>query len=216
MSTTANINELIEHTLLKPEATSADIAKLCAEAREHKFHGVCVHSHWIPDAKKNLQGSDVKVVTVVGFPHGASSSLAKAAETRIAVEAGADEVDMVINLGAVKEGHWDFIEHEIHELVSAAQGRPLKVIIEIAALTPEEISEASRRAVKAGAAFVKTATGYGPGGATPEAVARIREAAGCKAGIKASGGVKDRAGAEALIAAGATRLGTSNGVALLK
>lgn len=213
---TQNLNELIEHTVLRADATLADVTKLCAEAREHRFHGVCVNAYWIPDAKRLLAGSDVKIVTVAGFPLGATLSKAKAAETKAAVEAGADEVDMVINLGAAKEGHWDFIEHEIHEVVSAAQGKTVKVIIESAALTPAEIVAASQRIVAAKAHFVKTSTGFIPGGATVEAVRLIRETVGCCFGIKASGGIKDRATAEALIEAGATRIGTSAGPVLLK
>ncbi len=213
---TENLHELIEHTILRADATLADVTRLCAEAREHRFHGVCVNAYWIADARRLLAGSGVKIVTVAGFPLGATLSKAKAAETRAAIEAGADEVDMVINVGAAKEGHWDFIEHEVHEVVSAAQGRPVKVIIESAALTLPEVAEAARRAVAAGAAFVKTSTGFGPGGATVEAVRAIREAVGCRPGIKASGGIKDRAAAEALVEAGATRIGTSVGPALLR
>lgn len=213
---TENLNELLEHTLLRADAMWSDVEKLCAEAKEHRFHGVCVNPYWIPDAKRLLAGTTVKIVTVVGFPLGATLSRAKAAEARAAVEAGADEIDMVINLGAAKEGHWDFIEHEIHEVVSAAQGKPVKVIIESAALTNAEIVEASKRVVAAKAHFVKTSTGFGSGGATPAAVKLIREAVGCCFGIKASGGIKERGGAEALIEAGATRIGTSAGPALLR
>ena len=212
---TQNLHELIEHTLLRADATLADVTRLCEEAKAHRFHGVCVNPYWIPNARLLLDGSAVKLITVVGFPLGASASLAKAHETQLAVESGADEVDMVMNIGAAKEGHWDFIEHEIHEIVSAAKGRPVKVIIESAALTPAEIAEASRRVVAGTAHFVKTSTGFGPGGATVEAVKLIRETVGCRFGIKASGGIKDRAAAEALVAAGATRLGTSSGPVLV-
>jgi deoxyribose-phosphate aldolase len=213
---TENLNELIEHTILRGDATRDDVAKLCAEAREHKFHGVCVNPYWIPDAKRLLDGSRVRIVTVAGFPLGATLSRAKAAEAKAAVEAGADEVDMVINLGAAREGHWDFVEHEIHEVVSAAQGKPVKVIIESAALSSVQIVEVSKRIVAARAHFVKTSTGFGPGGASVEAVRLIRETVGCCFGIKASGGINDRAFAEALIEAGATRIGTSSGPVLVR
>jgi len=212
---TQNLNELIEHTLLRADATLADIVRLADEAKQHRFHAVVINSHWIADMRRLLGGSEVKIVTVVGFPLGAMLSKGKAAETKAAVEAGADEIDMVINIGAAKEGHWDFIEHEIHEIVSMAQGRTVKVIIESAGLTPAEIVEASRRTVAARAHFVKTSTGYGPGGATVEAVQLIRETVGCQFGIKASGGIKDRAKAEAMLDAGATRIGTSVGPMLL-
>ncbi|HEY8965162.1 MAG TPA: deoxyribose-phosphate aldolase [Candidatus Methylacidiphilales bacterium] len=212
---TENLNELIDHTLLAATATRAQIAQLCIEARECRFFSVCVNPYWIADCRKLLEGSSVKVCTVVGFPLGATSSRAKAAETRIAVEAGADELDMVINVGAAKEGHWDFLEHEIHEIVSAAQGRLVKVILETAALTPEEIVQAAKRSVSAGAHYVKTSTGFGPGGATVEAVRLMRETVGCQPGVKASGGIKTRAQAEALIEAGATRIGSSSSVALI-
>ena len=212
---TQNLHELIDHTLLVSTATRAQIAQLCVEARECRFYSVCINPYWIADCRKLLEGSGVKVCTVVGFPLGATSSRAKAAETKIAVEAGADELDMVINLGAAKEGHWDFIEHEIHEIVSLAQGRIVKVILETASLTPEEIVDGSRRVVSAGAHFVKTSTGFGAGGATVEAVKLMRDTVGCQFGVKASGGIKTRAQAEALIAAGATRIGSSASVALV-
>ncbi len=210
-----NLNELIDHTLLASTATRHQIAQLCSEAREYRFFSVCVNPYWIADCRKLLEGSSVKVCTVVGFPLGATASRSKVAEARVAVEAGADELDMVLNIGAAKEGHWDFIEHEVHEVVSAAQGRLVKVILETAALTPEEIAAASKRVVAAGAHFVKTSTGFGSGGATVEAVKLMREAVGCRFGVKASGGIKTRAQAEALIEAGATRIGSSASVALV-
>jgi len=210
-----NLNELIDHTLLASTATRHQIAQLCSEAREYRFFSVCVNPYWIADCRKLLEGSSVKVCTVVGFPLGATASRSKVAEARVAVEAGADELDMVLNIGAAKEGHWDFIEHEVHEVVSAAQGRLVKVILETAALTPEEIAAASQRVVAAGAHFVKTSTGFGSGGATVEAVKLMREAVGCRFGVKASGGIKTRAQAEALIEAGATRIGSSASVALV-
>ena len=212
---TENLHELIDHTLLAATATRPQIVQLCSEARGYRFFSVCVNPYWVADCRKLVEGSDVKVCTVVGFPLGASSSRSKAAEARIAVEAGADELDMVINIGAAKEGHWDFIEHEIHEVVSAAQGKLVKVILETAFLLPDEIVLGSKRVVSAGAHFVKTSTGFGPTGATVEAVKTMREAVGCRFGVKASGGIKTREQAEALIAAGATRIGSSASVALV-
>ncbi|SDT88142.1 deoxyribose-phosphate aldolase [Verrucomicrobium sp. GAS474] len=217
---TENLNELIDHTLLASTATRHQITHLCDEAREYGFFSVCVNPYWIADCRKLLAGSAVKVCTVVGFPLGATLSLAKFAEARAAIEAGADELDMVINIGAAKEGHWDFIEHEIHEIASIAgaapgHGRLVKVILETAALTPEEIVLGAKRAEAAGAQYVKTSTGFGPGGATVEAVAAMRGAVGCHIGVKASGGIKTRVQAEALIAAGATRIGSSASVALV-
>jgi deoxyribose-phosphate aldolase len=210
-----NLAALIDHTLLKADTTRPQIEILCAEAREYGFFSVCVNPYWIVDSKKLLQGSPIKVCTVVGFPLGATLPQSKTHATVDALRAGADEIDMVMNIGAAKEGHWNFIEHEVHEVVSAARGHVVKVILETALLTPEEITAASRAVQKGGATFVKTSTGFSSGGATVEAVQQIREAVGPGLGIKASGGIKDRAFAEALVAAGATRLGTSSGVAIV-
>jgi deoxyribose-phosphate aldolase len=212
---THNIAELIDHTLLKPEAAAADIHKLCDEALKHRFFSVCINPYWIPTAKKHLAGSGVNICTVVAFPLGANLPQSKVAETRAAIDAGADEIDFVINIGAARDARWDFIEHETHDIVSAAQKKAVKAILEIGYLSPEQITEATRSVLKAGAAFVKTATGFGPSGATVEAVKLMRQAAGCCAGVKASGGIRDRVTAEAMIEAGATRLGTSNSVAIV-
>jgi deoxyribose-phosphate aldolase len=213
---TKNIASLIDHTLLKPEATAAQIRQLCTEAQENQFYAVCINPYWLPTARKMLAGSSVKLVTVIGFPLGASLSKTKVQETVAAVEAGADEIDMVMNIGAALNGHWDFIQHEIHDVVSAAKDRPVKVILEIACLDAEQIRRASEVAVEAGAQFVKTSTGFGSGGATVEAVKQMRSVVGKDFGVKASGGIRDRATAEAMIAAGASRLGTSNSVAIVK
>lgn len=210
-----NLATFIDHTLLKPDATLPQIQKLCTEAREYGFFAVCVNPYWIADCKKILAGSPVKVCTVVDFPFGATLPQSKAHATTDAIKTGADEIDMVLNIGAAKEGHWNFIEHEVHEVVSAAQDRTVKVILETCLLTPDEITAACRAAKKAGAAFVKTSTGFSTAGATIEHVRRMREAVGPEMGVKASGGIKDRATAEALIAAGANRLGTSSGVAIV-
>lgn len=210
-----NLAPLIDHTLLKPDATLADIRHLCEEARTHSFFSVCVNPYWIADCKKLLTGSPVKVCTVIGFPLGASLPQSKMHAALDALKTGADELDMVMNIGAAREGHWNFIEHEIHEVVSAARGHVVKVILETCLLTPDEIVAACRAAQKAGAAFVKTSTGFSTGGATVEAVRLMRQTVGPDMGVKASGGIKDRATAEAMIAAGANRLGTSSGPALL-
>jgi deoxyribose-phosphate aldolase len=212
MNTT--LASLIDHTLLRPDAVLADIETLCREAREHRFYSVCIQPYWITTAQGFLAGSDVKICTVAGFPLGANMSNAKATETRLAVEAGADEIDMVMNIGAALEGHWNFVEHEIHEVVSSAQGRPVKVILETCLLAPGQITLACQAAVRGGASFVKTSTGFSSGGATVDAVRLMRETVGPRIGVKASGGIRDRATAEAMVAAGATRLGTSASVAI--
>jgi deoxyribose-phosphate aldolase len=212
---TENIASLIDHTLLKPEATITDITQLCTEAKQFGFYSVCINPYWIPSVNKLLGDSAVKICTVIGFPLGATLSKAKAQEARDVVEAGADELDMVINQGAAKEGHWDFIEHEIHEVVSVAQGRTVKVILETCQLTNDEIVQACERTVKAGAHFVKTSTGFAKSGASVEAVKLMRKTVGCAFGVKASGGIRDRATAEGMLLAGANRLGLSASVAIV-
>jgi deoxyribose-phosphate aldolase len=213
---TENIASLIDHTLLKPDATADQVRKLCEEAREHGFYSVCLNPYWLPTARKLLAGSAVKLCTVVGFPLGASLSKTKVQETAAVVEAGADEIDMVMNIGAARDGHWDFIRHEIHDVVSAAKGRPVKVILEISLLNEAQIRQACLTTVEAGAHFVKTSTGFAAGGATVEAVKLMRKAVGCEFGVKASGGIRDRAAAERMIEAGATRLGTSASVSIVQ
>ena len=203
-----NIEKYIDHTLLKPDATEAAIGKVCAEAIEHGFKSVCVNPARIAFAAKQLEGTGVLPCCVVGFPLGATFSKVKAFEAETAIANGAKEVDMVINIGAAKDGNWN--------LVAAAKGKAaVKVIIETCLLTDEEKEKACRCAMAAGADFVKTSTGFSTGGATEHDVALMRSVVGDKLGVKASGGVRTPEDAEKFIAAGATRLGTSNGVKLL-
>lgn len=219
-----NLAPYIDHTLLKPTATPADIRTLCAEARAHHFYAVCVNPVYVELAAAELAGSGVKVATVCGFPLGATRSDQKAAEARLSVQAGADEVDMVIPIGAALAGDWAGVEADVRAVREAVPGTLLKVIIETCFLTEEGKRGATAAAVRGGADFVKTSTGFGTGGATPEDVALMREviaetqAAGAgraQVQIKAAGGVRTPKDAQAMIEAGATRLGTSGGVALV-
>lgn len=206
---------IIDHTLLKPEAMPADIQKLCQEAREYQFCSVCVNPVYVPLAKKELAGTSVKVCTVIGFPLGATTAFAKAAEARDAVVWGADELDMVIRIGALKSGLYADVHHDIAAVVDAAGGRLVKVIIETALLTNSEKETACKIAVDAGANFVKTSTGFSRGGATVEDVKLMRAVVGPKIGVKASGGIRDRETALRMVEAGASRLGLSAGVAVV-
>lgn len=210
------MNQYIDHTLLKPEATRAQAERLCDEARTHQFASVCVNPCYVPLAAKALKGSNVKVCTVVGFPLGVSPTIVKLTETKWALDHGAQEVDMVMNIGAAKNADWDFVEKDIHALAEACHkgGAILKVILETCLLTDGEKVEACQRAWKAGADFVKTSTGFSIGGATIADVKLMRQTVGQNLGVKASGGIKDAAGANAMIEAGASRLGTSSGVAI--
>lgn len=213
----ARIADFIDHTLLKAEATAAEIDKLCAEAREHRFAAVCVNPSWVARCAKQLASSGVEVATVVGFPLGATTSAAKAHETEVAVRDGATEIDMVVAVGHIKSNDWDHVADDIAAVVRAAGGRLVKVIIESAALTPVEIIKASAVAKEMGAHYVKTSTGFHPaGGASTEAVALMRMVVGDALGVKASGGVRDCDAALRMIAAGATRIGTSSGVSMAK
>lgn len=210
----------IDHTLLKATATSADIRKLCAEAREYGFYAVCVNPVDVPLAKTELAGSNVKVATVCGFPLGAVSSEQKAVEARLSVEAGADEVDMVIHIGAALAGQWEDVQADVNAVRRAIPEQVLKVIIETCYLNGEQKRAATEAAVLGGADFVKTSTGFGTGGATPADVRLMREAiarlgAAERVQIKAAGGVRTAADAHEMIESGATRLGTSGGVALV-
>ena len=211
------IAKLIDHTLLKPDATPAQIEKLCAEALEYGFASVCVNSVYVPLAAQKLAGSAVKVCTVVGFPLGAMATPAKVAETRIAIEAGAQEVDMVIHIGALKAEELSDFADDIAQVVAECQlkGVICKVIIETALLTDDEKVIACRIAQQAGADFVKTSTGFNGGGATVHDVQLMREAVGPEMGVKASGGVRNYADAIAMIEAGATRIGASSGIAIV-
>jgi deoxyribose-phosphate aldolase len=206
----------VDHTLLKAEATRAEIVKLCAEARQHRFAAVCVNPTWVELCVRELAGSGVAVATVVGFPLGATTRRTKAAEAREAVASGAGEIDMVAAIGRIKGGQWTCVEDDIRAVVEASRPALLKVIIESAVLTAEEIVKASALAKQAGAHFVKTSTGFHPaGGATTGAVRLMRLAVGDELGVKAAGGVRDCATALAMIAAGANRIGTSSGVGMV-
>ncbi|QNG61166.1 deoxyribose-phosphate aldolase [Metabacillus idriensis] len=212
-----NIGSMIDHTALKPETTKAQIEALCAEAKEYKFASVCVNPTWVENAAALLKGTDVKVCTVIGFPLGATTVETKAFETKDAIAKGATEVDMVINIGALKDKNDELVERDIRAVVDAAKGKALtKVIIEASLLTEEEKVRACELSVKAGADFVKTSTGFSTGGATVEDIALMRKTVGPDLGVKASGGVRDRAGALAMVEAGATRIGASAGISIVK
>ncbi|MCM3725179.1 deoxyribose-phosphate aldolase [Neobacillus cucumis] len=212
-----NIAAMIDHTLLKPDATKKQIEILCQEARDHKFFSVCVNPAWVSTAKELLNGSGVKICTVIGFPLGATTTETKAFETKNVIDLGADEVDMVIPIGALKDGNDQLVEQDIHAVVEAAKDRALtKVIIETNLLTDEEKKRACELAVKAGADFVKTSTGFSGGGATAEDIALMRQTVGPNIGVKASGGVRSTQDALRLIEAGATRIGASASVAIIK
>lgn len=211
------MNLYIDHTLLKPEATEADIQKLCAEAREYNFYSVCVNSSYVELASMELSGSETKVCAVVGFPLGAMELNSKAFETDQACLHGATEIDMVIHVGALKEGRYEYVTNDIAAVVSVASeyNATVKVILETCLLTKEEIIKACELAVAAGADFVKTSTGFSTGGATAEDVALMRATVGDFAQVKASGGIRDIQKANEMIAAGADRLGTSASIAIV-
>ncbi len=210
------LQKYIDHTLLKPGAGRADIEKLCEEAKEHGFYAVCVNSVFAPLAKKCLAGSDVKLACVVGFPLGAMATEAKVFETEYACREGADEIDMVMEYGLLKEGFNDDVREDIKAVVDAAAsfGSIVKVILETGALSDEQIVEACKLSEEAGAAFVKTSTGFGEGGATLNAVELMRKSVSDKVQVKASGGIRDRKTALAMIEAGADRIGASAGIAI--
>ncbi len=210
-----NLAPYIDHTLLKATATPADIVTLCAEARTHSFKAVCVNPQHVELCRRELDGSGVLIATVCGFPLGAVSSLQKADEARLSVEAGADEIDMVISIGSALAGDWAHVQADVAAVRAATAGKVLKVIIETCYLQGEQKERATEAAVRAGADFVKTSTGFGTGGATLEDVALMKRVIAGRAQIKAAGGVRTPADAEAMIAAGATRLGTSGGVGLV-
>lgn len=211
----ARIADFIDHTALKAETTAAEVDKLCKEAAEHRFAAVCVNPVWVNRCASKLRGTNVKVCTVIGFPLGASAVQAKEQETRLAVKHGAQEIDMVAAIGHIKSGDWHHVADDIAAVVRAAEGMLVKVIIESAVLSPVEIVKVCALAKEAGARYVKTSTGFHPaGGASAEAIALMRLVVGDELGVKASGGVRDCAAALKMIAAGATRIGTSNGVAM--
>lgn len=209
------VADFVDHTLLKAEATRAEIEKLCAEAKQHRFAAVCVNPTWVELCAQLLRGTDVAVATVIGFPLGATTSRAKAAEAREAVAAGARECDMVAAVGRLKSGDWHYVEDDIRAVVEASRPGIVKVIIESSLLTAQEIVQVSALAKEAGARFVKTSTGFhSSGGATTEAVRLMRLTVGDALGVKASGGVRDCQTALAMIAVGANRIGTSSGVGM--
>ncbi|MFC0188134.1 deoxyribose-phosphate aldolase [Fictibacillus aquaticus] len=215
--TNVNIAKMIDHTALKAETTKEQILTLCQEAKEYNFFSVCVNPTWVYTAFEELKGSDVAVCTVIGFPLGANTPEVKAFETKNAIENGATEVDMVINIGALKDGNYELVEKDVLAVVEAAKGKALtKAIIETSLLTDEEKVKACEIAVKAGIDYVKTSTGFSTGGATVEDIRLMRKTVGPDIGVKASGGVRDRAGVEAMIEAGATRIGASAGVSIVK
>ena len=212
-----DLAKYIDHTLLKPEAEEADIDKLCAEATEYHFASVCINPTWVKRAAENLRGSDVVTCCVIGFPLGANTTAIKAMEARRALRDGAREVDMVLNVGALKSGDYDLVRDDIAKVAEAAHevGGLCKVILETALLTDEEKVIASSLAKEAKADFVKTSTGFGPGGATVYDVALMRETVGPDMGVKASGGVRTAQDVEDMIAAGASRIGASAGVQIV-
>ena len=210
------LNKYIDHTILKATASSADVQKLCAEAIEHEFYSVCVNGCYVADAKHLLQGTDVKVAAVVGFPLGAMTTAAKVFEAKEAVENGASEIDMVINVAKLKDGEFDYVENEIRLIKEAIGDNVLKVIIETCYLTDEEKVKACELSLVAKADFVKTSTGFGTGGATYEDVKLMKSVVGNNAKVKASGGVRDKETAQKYVELGAERLGTSSGIDIVK
>ena len=208
--------KLFDHTILKADAGLEAVKKICEEAKEYDFMSVCVNSYYTAYVAQQLKGTDVKVCTVVGFPLGQMSTRAKAAETAIAVEDGAQEIDMVINVGALKDKLYDVVLSDIREVKKACGNALLKVIIETCVLTDEEKVKACELAKEAGADFVKTSTGFSTGGAKAEDVALMRKTVGSDMGVKASGGIRDKETAESMLKAGASRLGTSATIAICK
>lgn len=209
------LSRYIDHTLLKADAQIAQIKTLCEEARAHNFFSVCVNSSYASSCADFLKDSQVKICCVVGFPLGAMDSVTKAFETETAIRNGASEIDMVIHVGALKDRRNDYVLNDIKSVVKAAQGHKVKVIIETSLLSQDEKITACKLAMEAGAHFVKTSTGFGGGGATIEDVKLMRSIVGDQLEVKASGGIKDASQALALIAAGATRLGTSSGTTIV-
>ncbi len=205
----------IDHTLLKPDATQQEVEAICKDAQDHAFASVCINPSWVPLAYKMLRGYEAQVCTVIGFPLGATFPEVKALETKTAIESGADEIDMVINVGALKSGNYELVEHDIRAVTRAAGRHLVKVILETCLLTDEEKVQASAISKKAGANFVKTSTGFSTGGATVKDVALMRQAVGSEMGVKASGGVRTYEEACKMVEAGATRIGASASVAIV-
>ncbi|HFU4463219.1 TPA: deoxyribose-phosphate aldolase [Streptococcus suis] len=210
------LNKFIDHTVLKPETTKEQVTKVLEEAKEYDFASVCINPTWVSFAAEGLKGTDVKVCTVIGFPLGANTPAVKAFETKDAIENGADEIDMVINIGALKDKNYDLVLEDIKAVVDASGDKLVKVIIEACLLTDEEKVKACELSKEAGADFVKTSTGFSTGGATVEDVALMRKTVGSEMGVKASGGARSYEDAIAFIDAGASRIGASSGVAIMK
>ncbi|NEZ53140.1 deoxyribose-phosphate aldolase [Clostridium botulinum F str. Langeland] len=210
------LSKYIDHTLLKPQATEKDILKLIEEAKTYDFASVCVNPSWVKLAYENLKDTDVKVCTVVGFPLGATSTASKVYETKVAIEDGADEIDMVISVGQLKSGNDEYVKEEIKKIVEASKNKLVKVIIETCLLTEEEKVKACTLSKEAGADYVKTSTGFSTGGAKPEDIKLMRETVGKDMGVKASGGIHTKEEMEAMIENGATRIGARCGVQLVR
>ena len=217
MDSTDEIASLIDHTILKPEATADDVRRVCAEARQHRFASVCVNPYWVPLVARELAGTPVKVCTVVGFPLGASATAIKAAEAEQAIRDGAQEVDMVLNVGELRSGNDDAVQQDIERVAQVCHrgGAILKVILETALLNDDQKRCACALAQAAGADFVKTSTGFGPGGATVEDIALMRAAVGLTVGVKASGGIRTIEHLRAMVSAGANRIGASASVQIV-
>lgn len=210
-----NLNKYIDHTLLKPESTKEQIKKLCEEAKEYDFKSVCVNPTQVSYAKELLSGSDVLICTVIGFPLGANTTAVKAFETEDAIKNGADEIDMVVNIGAIKDQNFDLVKKDIEAVVNSSNDKLVKVIIETCLLTEEEKRKLCQIVIEAGADFIKTSTGFSTSGATKEDISLFKEEVGNQIGIKASGGVRNIEDANVMIKCGATRLGTSGGVQII-
>lgn len=210
------LNKMIDHTILKADAKKEDVVRYCEEAKEYDFMSVCVNSCNVKIVKKELEGSDVKVCCVVGFPLGAMATETKAFEAKYCVDNGADEIDMVINIGALKDENYDYVKKDIEEVVKASNGKVVKVIIETCLLSDEEKKKACELAKEAKADFVKTSTGFSTGGATAEDVKLMKSVVGDKLKVKASGGVRTKEDAMKMIEAGADRIGASSGINIVK
>ena len=209
------LNRYIEHTLLRADATARDIEKLCTEAIENELFAVCINGCWVQNAWNHLEESHVSIATVVGFPSGATDPDAKRYETEVAVDNGAHEIDLMMNIGKFLDGDHQYISREIRDVIDAADDRRVKIIIETGYLNNKQIATACKIAIQAEAHFVKTSSGFGPGAATVEHVKLMRKTVGQFCGVKASGGIRDAETANAMIAAGATRIGTSCGVSIV-
>ena len=209
------LNRYIEHTLLRADATARDIEKLCTEAIENELFAVCINGCWVQNAWNHLEDSNVSIATVVGFPSGATDPDAKRYETEVAVDNGAHEIDLMMNIGKFLDGDHQYISREIRDVIDAADDRRVKIIIETGYLNDDQIATACKIAIQAEAHFVKTSSGFGPGAATVEHVKLMRKTVGQFCGVKASGGIRDAETANAMITAGATRIGTSCGVSIV-